>query len=126
MSQSRLVSALLARFRSSRSKLSWIAIACAALACGEPQSMDPVSRGKRVYRANCVVCHNLDPTREGGLGPAIAGSSPELLQARVLRREYPEGYTPKRDSAVMPAFPALKGEIDALAAYLASTEATQR
>jgi hypothetical protein len=58
---------------------------------------------------------------DGTLGPAIAGSSRELLVARVLRGDYPAGYTPKRSSKVMPPMPFLQNEIDALHAYLVST-----
>jgi len=81
------------------------------------------ARGERIYRANCVVCHGLDPSMEGTLGPAIAQSSQALLEARVLRAEYPPGYTPQRDSATMPALPYLAPEIPYLAAYLAATAA---
>jgi mono/diheme cytochrome c family protein len=81
---------------------------------------DPVEAGRRAYVANCTACHNQDPTRDGTMGPAIAGASRELIEARVLRAEYPPGYTPKRESALMPAQPFLKAEIPALAAYLGS------
>lgn len=80
-------------------------------------------RGRRVYVANCIACHNQDPAREGGLGPAVAGSSRALLEARVLRAEYPPGYEPKRDTRVMIALPHLEGELDALHAFLAQGDA---
>jgi len=82
--------------------------------------VDLVSRGAEVYKANCVVCHHPDPAREGSVGPAVAGSSRELVAARVLAREYPAGYTPKKDSMLMPAMPFLESEIDALSAFLAA------
>ena len=53
------------------------------------------------------------------LGPAVAGSSRELLDARVVRGGYPLGYTPKRSSKTMPRFEHLADQMDALAAYLA-------
>ena len=77
------------------------------------------ARGRAVYLANCVACHNNDPTRDGPIGPAIKGSSKELLEARVLSTSYPPGYKPKRTTTVMPQFPYLKEEIPHLAAYLA-------
>ena len=77
------------------------------------------ARGRAVYVANCTACHNADPALDGSLGPATAGSSIELLEARLLTNSYPEGYTPKRDSRVMVALPYLKDDIPALAAYLA-------
>jgi len=76
-------------------------------------------RGRRVYAANCIACHHQDPTREGGLGPPVAGSSRALLEARVLRAAYPPGYEPKRDTRIMIALPHLEGELDALHAFLA-------
>ena len=69
--------------------------------------------------ANCIACHDRDPGREGVLGPAIAGSSRELIEARVMRAEYPPGYKPKRDTNLMPAQPFLRPQIEPLAAYLA-------
>jgi len=75
-------------------------------------------RGRAAYLANCVACHHNDPSKEGPIGPAIQGSSRELLEARVLTTSYPAGYKPKRPTQVMPQFPFLKEEIPALAAYL--------
>ena len=77
------------------------------------------ARGRAVYLANCVACHNNDPSRDGPIGPAIKGSSKELLETRVLTTSYPPGYKPKRTTKVMPQFPYLKDEIPHLAAYLA-------
>ena len=100
-------------------------MACGALCgvwvgCSDEHETDLVARGARAYRANCVVCHNPDPTREGSLGPPIAGSSLELLEARILRAEYPPGYTPKKDSKLMPQIPGARTELEALAAFLAT------
>lgn len=78
-----------------------------------------VRTGKSVYASNCIACHNPDPTKDGPLGPAVKGSSRELIEARVLRAEYPPGYTPKRKSKVMVALPQLNAnDLDALAAFL--------
>lgn len=92
------------------------------LACSPPEGETPVERGARIYRSNCVICHNTDPRLDGTVGPAVAGSSRALVEARVLRASYPEGYAPKRDTKLMPAVPSLAREIDALAAYLGSLE----
>lgn len=97
--------------------------ALAALACsdgtGGPQLSEAAQRGKAVYTGLCIACHNVDPAQDGSVGPAIAGSSRELLEARVVHATYPPGYQPKRDSSAMPAFPHLADQIDDLAAYLA-------
>ena len=88
-------------------------------AAAEPASAeDLAARGRTVYMANCIACHSQDPSVDGALGPAVTGSSRELLEARVMRGEYPEGYTPKRPSKVMIPLPHLEGELDALTAYL--------
>ena len=79
-----------------------------------------VEAGRSVYNANCIACHGIDPTRDGALGPAVSGSSLELLEARILRAEYPPGYEPKRPSRVMVALPHLESKLPELAAYLQS------
>ena len=75
-------------------------------------------RGRAVFVANCVACHNSDPSKDGPLGPAIKGSSKELIEARVVRGSYPPNYKPKRNTKVMPTFPYLAPEIPYLVAYL--------
>jgi mono/diheme cytochrome c family protein len=75
-------------------------------------------RGRSVYLANCVACHNNDPAKDGPIGPALKGSPPELVKSRVLRTEYPPGYKPKRNTKVMPTFPFLQSEIKYLVEYL--------
>jgi len=84
----------------------------------EMSPADLAARGKAIYIANCAACHNPDPAKEGALGPAVSGSSMELLEARILRAEYPPGYTPMRDSALMLKLPHLERELPALYAYL--------
>ena len=104
----------------------WIGAACLALlACSDGGGGEPdlVDQGRRVYQNVCIACHAADPTRDGALGPAIAGSSRELLEAKVLRGEYPPGHRPARESAAMPVFPYLEDDIPALEAYLASEAA---
>lgn len=79
-------------------------------------------RGRADYIANCIACHNPDPSKDGPIGPAIKGSSQELIEARVLRSSYPPNYKPKRNTKVMPQFPYLKSEIPYLAAFLADDQ----
>jgi hypothetical protein len=66
----------------------------------------------------CVVCHNADPSKDGTTGPALAGSSEELLKARVLSQGYPPGYKPKRTTKTMPVYPQVKNRISDLTAFL--------
>ena len=102
------------------------AIACAMqvwTACNKRDAnADPkVLAGRGVYLANCIACHNMNPERDGSLGPAIKGSSLELLQARVLRGEYPPGYAPKRATKMMVKLPLMEADVEKLHAFLNST-----
>jgi mono/diheme cytochrome c family protein len=122
-------SARLARAMRGAAKKCLLAVVC-GLVLGACSKDSPNSgkngdwqRGRAVFVANCVACHNSDPSREGPLGPAIKGSSKELLEARILRGGYPPDYKPKRPTKVMPQFPFLKNEISYLHAYLANDPA---
>ena len=105
--------------------LSWILlllaivgfVGCSKDSKDAPENPD-AARGRAVFLANCVACHNNDPSKDGPIGPAIKGSSRELIEARVLSTSYPPNYKPKRPTKVMPQFPFLKDEIPYLAAYL--------
>jgi mono/diheme cytochrome c family protein len=79
---------------------------------------DAVEKGRMVYMTNCVVCHNPNPNLAGNQGPAIAGSSQALLEARVLHLTYPPGYMPEQKTHAMRAFPQLKSHIGDLHAFL--------
>lgn len=92
--------------------------AAAAAANTKTYAPELVSRGMRVYRSNCIACHNLDPTKAGSQGPDVFGSSLELLEARVLGAKYPPGYKPKRSTHIMRALPMVKKDLPALEAYL--------
>ncbi len=81
-----------------------------------------IEAGRSAYNANCIACHSIDATKDGALGPAIAGSSLALLEARVLRSKYPEGYVPKRPTRVMVALPHLESRLVELEAYLNSLD----
>jgi mono/diheme cytochrome c family protein len=85
-------------------------------ACAE--NGPPAENGRQVYQAYCTSCHAGDPSKDGPLGPAVKGASRELLEARLLRGNYPPGYTPKRPSSIMQPMPNLAADIPDLAAYL--------
>ena len=76
------------------------------------------ANGAKLYTANCAQCHNADPALAGPVGPPVKGASPALLEAKVLRGEYPPGYEPRRPTRVMPPQPGLAPDLPALAAYL--------
>ncbi len=98
------------------------------LACGDGDqdsggSDVTLERGHKIYQNVCIACHSRDPSQDGSLGPAVARASLELLQAKVLRGEYPAGYTPKRPgSSVMPRFEYLAEALPDLATYLAQVQ----
>lgn len=94
-------------------------------ACGQKKDMTPqearIDLGSKLYTLRCASCHHpSDPRQAGAIGPPIAGSPIELIDARVNRGSYPEGYTPKRSTHVMPRLPATPEELEALHAFLNS------
>jgi mono/diheme cytochrome c family protein len=93
-------------------------LAVVALACTESAPDTPQSRGRKAFVGYCSACHGLDPALDTPLGPAIVGASLELLEARVLRGTYPDGYRPKRDTKLMVAIPQAESALADLAAYL--------
>lgn len=90
--------------------------------CTHSEAVTEVERGRRMYMANCIVCHNPDPTKPGSAGPEVAGASRALIETRLLHATYPAGYTPKRSTKAMPPLPYLAKHIDDLAVFLAAAE----
>lgn len=95
-----------------------LVVACSA--CPKKSDDPAVNRGKQAYIGSCIACHNINPAVDGALGPAVKGASKELLTARIMKGEYPAGYTPKRKTTVMQPLPQLAGSIDDIAAFLAA------
>lgn len=88
-------------------------------ACKDDASkVDPVAKGRTIYMLHCIACHNPNPAIDGALGPALKGSALELLQVRVLRGEYPPGYTPKRATHIMQRLPLEQADVEAIHAFL--------
>ncbi len=99
-------------------RLVWLALTFAIGGCSDG-GLSPVAElGRQTYLARCVACHNTDPAQPGPVGPALKGSSRELLETKVLKGSYPPGYAPKRPTTVMVPIPAVAQEIPALAEYL--------
>lgn len=106
-----------------RLRSSWLLALLFAAACSEGADSSPaVTRGRKVYLNNCTACHARDPALPGPVGPPVAGSSLELLRAKVLRNEYPPGHVPLRETNNMIPLPHLEPELDALAAFLATAQ----
>jgi mono/diheme cytochrome c family protein len=118
-----------ARRRSTVAKSLIIAQAAAVamlLGACKAKPRTPAQVGRVIYMTNCVVCHNPDPNLPGSQGPAIAGSSRELIEARVVHLTYPPGYKPKRTTHAMRAFPQFADKIDDLTAFLAEAAKNHR
>jgi mono/diheme cytochrome c family protein len=86
--------------------------------CGDSGLGPEAARGKQVYLSQCTSCHAADPAQPGPVGPPVKGSSRALLEAKVVRGTYPEGYRPKRPTTVMPPQPHIAGDVGALAEFL--------
>ncbi len=101
--------------------LSSCAIGLAACGSGgeDPQA-ELARKGRVAYDTVCTACHARDPRQPGPVGPEVAGASLELLEAKVLRNEYPPGYLPKRDTQAMVPLVHLEAELPAIQAYLAT------
>jgi mono/diheme cytochrome c family protein len=90
----------------------------AAAGCAQEQLSPEAERGRQVYQAQCIVCHNADPAQSGAIGPAVKGSSEELLRTKIVSGGYPAGYAAKRPTKVMQPMPHVANDVPALAAYL--------
>lgn len=85
-----------------------------------PRLSEPAERGRTAFATYCFPCHNpSDPHQSGQIGPAVARSSKELLEAKVLTGKYPPGYQPKQAGAQMVALPHVKAHLDDIAVFLA-------
>ena len=79
-----------------------------------------IEKGRMVYFANCVSCHNNNPKKPGSIGPEVYGASIDVLAQKIVFGKYPENYRPKRTSKIMPLMPHLNKEILNLHAFLNS------
>ncbi|HLD74121.1 MAG TPA: cytochrome c [Bdellovibrionota bacterium] len=78
-------------------------------------------KGQVLFNTTCTVCHNSNPKLDGPIGPAISGSSFELLQLKIRKGEYPTGHKPKRETKIMTLMPQLSDDdIKAIHTYLQS------
>ncbi len=98
-----------------RSVVAAVVTALVGLACSpglddaskKPPLSPLAAEGKQIYAAQCTACHDSNPSRVGSLGPAVAGSSADLLDvegapggvsARVLLRTGVPGDDPDASS----------------------------
>jgi len=88
---------------------------------------DPeIDRGRRLYLANCLQCHNRDPGIKGSIGPEMTDAPLVVMTSKVMTGKYPEvlpeGFIPKRKTRAMRPIPKLKEEIPAIWKYVQSTK----
>ena len=96
-----------------------LALVFALGGCSESALSPNAERGRQVYLAYCIACHNTDPAQPGAVGPPLRGSTRELLEAKVVNGTYPPGYTPKRPTkAMVPVTAVTPADVGALADYL--------
>ena len=93
-------------------------VAALAAGCTQETLSPEAERGRQIYQAQCIACHNPDPSQPGPIGPEVKGSSEALLRARLGTGTYPPGYKPKRPTAIMQPMPQLVSDAAGLAAYL--------
>ena len=79
-----------------------------------------IEKGRMVYFANCVSCHNNNPKKPGSIGPVVYGVPIDVLTEKIVSGKYPENYRPKRTSKIMPLMPHLNSEISNLYAFINS------
>ena len=79
-----------------------------------------IEKGRMVYFANCVSCHNNNPKKPGSIGPVVYGVPIDVLTQKIVSGKYPENYRPKRTSKIMPLMPHLNSEILNLYAFINS------
>ena len=80
-----------------------------------------IEKGRMVYFANCVSCHNNNPKKPGSIGPEVYGVSIDVLTRKIVSGKYPKNYRPKRTSKIMSSMPHLNKEISNLHAFINSS-----
>ncbi len=83
-----------------------------------------LDKGKRLYIANCLRCHNKDPNVKGSIGPEIVDAPYLVMYSKVMTGKYPDplpkGFVPKRKSRAMAPISKLKNDIPAIWHYVQS------
>jgi len=91
------------------------------LSCSDDKNYsESYLRGKRIYKANCVKCHNYNPSKIGVLAPNIEGSSLETIQSMLLYGKPPEEQIPRWSHVAMDPLPHLIKEAPFLFDYIDS------
>lgn len=85
-----------------------------------------LARGAKVYKANCIRCHNADPNLKGNLGPDQVDAPFEVVVSKIMTGKYPnplpKGFVPKRKTKVMAPLKGLKNDIPYIYAWIQSVK----
>ncbi len=85
-----------------------------------------LDKGKRLYLANCIQCHNKDPNLKGSLGPEMIDAPLSVMTSKVMTGLYPAplpaGFVPKRKTKAMRKIPKLQNDIPAIYAWVQSVK----
>src|SRR5262249_57757279 len=76
--------------------LAALALALAVGGCSESGLSPSAERGRQVYLAHCIACHNTDPAQAGAVGPPLRGSSRGLVEAQGGDGTHPPRLPPER------------------------------
>lgn len=83
-----------------------------------------LARGAKVYKANCVRCHNADPNIKGSIGPEQTDAPFEVVVSKIMTGKYPDplpkGFVPKRKSKAMTPLKRVKDDIPYIYAWIQS------
>ncbi len=83
-----------------------------------------IEKGKTIYLAQCIKCHNKDPNIKGSIGPEMVDAPLEVMQHKVMTGRYPdvlpEGFVPKRKTKQMTKFPQYAKDVPSIHAYVQS------
>jgi hypothetical protein len=85
-----------------------------------------IEKGRKIYVANCLRCHNKDPNIKGSIGPEVVDAPYEVMYSKIMTGKYPDplphGFVPKRKSRAMQPLPRLKNDIPSIWAYVQSVK----
>ncbi len=91
----------------------------------KPTALD-LARGAKVYKANCVRCHNADPNLKGNIGPEQVDAPFEVYVSKIMTGKYPDplprGFIPKRKTKAMTPLKNRKDDIPYIYAWIQSVK----
>jgi mono/diheme cytochrome c family protein len=85
-----------------------------------------LARGAKIYKANCVRCHNADPNKKGSIGPEQIDAPFDVVVSKIMTGRYPDplphGFVPKRKTKAMTPLKNLRNDIPYIYAWIQSVK----